>query len=53
MRESGFVDALLWMIDGNERGARFYEAAGWFQDGRKIAEFAGVDTTQLRYRKRL
>ncbi len=56
MRESGFVDALLWVIDGNERAARFYEAAGWFQDGRKIAEiavFAGVDTPQLRYRKRL
>lgn len=53
MRESGFADALLWMLDGNERGARFYETAGWFQDGRRIAEFEGISTTQVRYRKNL
>ena len=53
MRESGFDRALLWMLDGNERGARFYRAAGWVEDGSKVAEFAGVETVQVRYRKRL
>jgi len=53
MRSSGFRQAVLWVLDGNERGERFYRAAGWEQDGRKADEFQGAAVTELRYRKRL
>lgn len=53
MRASGFRLAVLWVLEGNERGERFYRAAGWEQDGRKVDEFQGAAVTELRYRKRL
>ncbi len=33
LRESGFEDATLWVLDDNPRARRFYEAAGWTLDG--------------------
>ena len=53
MRSSGFGDAILWVLEGNERAERFYRAAGWEQDGRKIDQFQGAAVSELRYRKRL
>jgi ribosomal protein S18 acetylase RimI-like enzyme len=53
MRASGFRQAVLWVLQGNERGERFYRAAGWEEDGRKVDEFQGAAVTELRYRKRL
>lgn len=53
MRSSGFRQAILWVLEGNERGRRFYGAAGWERDGRKEDEFQGATVTELRYRKRL
>ena len=53
MRASGFRQAILWVLEGNERGQRFYRAAGWERDGRKEDEFQGATVTELRYRKRL
>jgi len=53
MRASGFRQAILWVLKGNERGERFYRAAGWEQDGRKVDTFQGAGVTELRYRKRL
>ena len=50
---SGFRSAILYVLEGNDRAIRFYEAAGWVQDGSKVDEFAGADVTELRYRKRL
>lgn len=50
---SGFRSAILYVLEGNERAIRFYEAAGWEQDGSKVDEFAGATVTELRYRKRL
>jgi hypothetical protein len=41
------------VLEGNERGERFYRAAGWEQDGRKIEDFQGTAVPELRYRKRL
>ena len=41
------------MLEGNERAERFYRAAGWEQDGRKVEEFQGATVTELRYRKAL
>ena len=54
MRSSGFREAVLWVLAGNERGERFYRAAGWEHDGgSKVDQFQGADVTELRYRKRL
>jgi ribosomal protein S18 acetylase RimI-like enzyme len=51
MRSSGFTQAILWVMEGNERGERFYRAAGWEQDGRKLDTFQGAEVAELRYRK--
>jgi GNAT superfamily N-acetyltransferase len=53
MRSSGFTLAILWVLEGNERGERFYRAAGWKPDGRKLDTFQGAEITELRYRKAL
>ena len=54
MRSSGFREAVLWVLEGNERGERFYRAAGWEHDGgSKLDDFQGATVTELRYRKRL
>ena len=53
MREFGFDGALLWVMEGNERGERFYRAAGWERDGSKVDTFQGFEVAELRYRKAL
>jgi hypothetical protein len=53
LSESGFQNALLWVIGGNERAERFYRAAGWEPDGQKEDVFQGAMVSQLRYRKQL
>ena len=53
MRASGFERAILWVMEGNERGERFYRAAGWNSDGRKLEMFQGAEVAELRYRKAL
>ncbi len=53
MHASGFRSAVLYVLEGNERAIRFYEAAGWTRDGSKVDEFQGAAVTELRYRKRL
>ena len=53
MRAFGFERAVLWVMEGNERGERFYRAAGWERDGRKVDTFQGAEVAELRYRKAL
>ena len=53
MRASSFERAILWVMEGNERGERFYRAAGWERDGRKVETFQGAEVAELRYRKAL
>ncbi|MBS1677788.1 MAG: GNAT family N-acetyltransferase [Actinobacteria bacterium] len=33
LHEAGFTDAILWVLQGNDRAARFYEGEGWRPDG--------------------
>jgi GNAT superfamily N-acetyltransferase len=33
LRRSGYTTASLWVLDGNERAAGFYERHGWREDG--------------------
>jgi GNAT superfamily N-acetyltransferase len=53
MRAFGFERAILWVMEGNERGERFYRAGGWKRDGRKLETFQGAEVAELRYRKAL
>lgn len=48
------AEATLWVLDGNVRAQRFYEAAGWRRDGGAQRDRVwGVAVTEVRYRKRL
>ena len=54
LAESGFAEAMLWVLEGNERAERFYRAAGWIPDGgRKVEMFQGAEIIEVRYRKQL
>ena len=53
LKDLGFSEAILWVLEGNERARRFYETAGWTFDGGTKDCFGGVDAPAVRYRKRL
>ncbi|HEX6488576.1 MAG TPA: GNAT family N-acetyltransferase [Candidatus Dormibacteraeota bacterium] len=54
MREAGYQEANLWVLDSNVRARRFYEAAGWTADGAaKVEDHDGVELREVRYRVRL
>lgn len=51
---TGFHTAALWVLAGNARGRRFYEAAGWRADGKAVREETGGRMLEeLRYRRDL
>lgn len=48
--EHGFARMLLWVLRGNHRARRFYEAAGFVPDGREVPfEVAGAAVPEVRY----
>lgn len=50
----GFRTAFLWLLVGNARAARFYEADGWRQDGLKRSrEVWRALVDEVRYRRSL
>jgi GNAT superfamily N-acetyltransferase len=51
----GFSRGELWVLDGNSRARRFYEAAGWSVAGAelRIERIGGVDANEVCYRKDL
>ncbi len=52
LRECGFREATLWVLDINERARLFYERRGWFNDGGiKHEERDGVPLVEWRYRR--
>ena len=54
MRDDGFRDAVLWVLQDNPLGPRFYEAGGWQLDGCvKDDELLATRVRQLRYRSTL
>jgi GNAT superfamily N-acetyltransferase len=54
MRELGYKDVLLWVLEDNPRARRFYEAAGWTTDGTtRPIEVLGVEVPEIRYTKSL
>lgn len=52
LREQGFREVMLWVLDGNERAIRFYEGCGFAPDGQVKTETIGdgVEVRELRYR---
>jgi ribosomal protein S18 acetylase RimI-like enzyme len=51
---AGFSQAVLWVLDTNERARRFYQAAGWSRDGAaKPDTIGGTEVTEVRYRRPL
>ena len=50
----GFDESVLWVLPGNARARRFYEAAGWAADGtERTIEVEGMTLPEVRYRRRL
>jgi GNAT superfamily N-acetyltransferase len=47
LADRGFGDAILWVLEQNERARRFYEREGWSADGGRREHFGA---TALRYR---
>ena len=51
LAERGFSSAVLWVLTENERGRHFYEAGGWYADGRvQMLDFDGTPVEETRYR---
>jgi GNAT superfamily N-acetyltransferase len=51
---SGFSVAILWVLEANQRGRRFYEAGGWKADGAAGADCWGATSVaRVRYRRTL
>lgn len=50
----GYTDAVLWVLEANDRARRFYTLAGWVEDGaRRIDDSYGFDVAEVRYRRAL
>jgi ribosomal protein S18 acetylase RimI-like enzyme len=51
MRELGYREAMLWVLDGNERAERFYRIAGWErEDATRDEEWGSWTIREARYR---
>jgi GNAT superfamily N-acetyltransferase len=51
MRGEGFEEAILWVLEDNARTRRFYELAGWHDDGEvKEEQWLGSVVREVRYR---
>ena len=54
LRQAGYTQATLWVLDTNARGRQFYEAGGWAPSGVTKQDGArGFLITELRYRREL
>jgi len=50
LAEQGFSSGVLWVLDGNTRARRFYEADGWVADGsHRVEEIWGVKAGEARF----
>ena len=51
LRGAGFREAVLWVLQTNERARRFYEIAAWKADGKtKLEERGQLVLRDVRYR---
>lgn len=53
-RHESYLEAVLWVHPSNHRARRFYERAGWTDDGvSRLEAVWGLDVPEQRYRVRL
>jgi len=54
LAEDGFQEAILWVLQGNDRARSFYEGEGWEADGAtRVENVYDVVSTVDRFRRRL
>jgi ribosomal protein S18 acetylase RimI-like enzyme len=54
LSDRGFAQAVLWVLAGNARAGRFYEADGWRPDGRRRTREAwGIVIEETRFARHL
>lgn len=54
LRELGYGEAVLWVLEDNPRARRFYEREGWVVDGaQRDGVHMGMRTVEVRYRVEL
>ena len=54
LRDAGYREAILWVLEDNPRARRFYEREGWTLDGaRRDDDVVGVRVAEVRYRRTL
>lgn len=54
LRDLGFRQAILWVVAGNARAQRFYEADGWTRDGsHRPRQIWSVTVDTVRYNRLL
>ena len=54
LRLAGHTEAVLWVLDGNERALDFYARCGWTRSGATMAvEFAGESRIELKLTRAL
>ncbi len=52
LADAGFDDAILWVLETNDRARRFYEVGGWLPDGaERLEAIGGTEVNELRYRR--
>ncbi|WP_268873357.1 GNAT family N-acetyltransferase [Streptomyces mutabilis] len=52
--QADYAQAVLWVLEDNERARRFYEAAGWRPDGAAVVDTTGgAALNKLSYGHRL
>ena len=50
MRNQGFLQATLWVVEGNARASHFYRREGWRPDGTRSPCFRVMNAPARRYR---
>lgn len=54
LRADDFIDAILWVVEGNDRALHFYRKHGWEHDGtRKVQQFDGAVMNEVRLERTL
>jgi GNAT superfamily N-acetyltransferase len=50
LRERGFSEMTLWVLEGNTKARSFYERKGWSADGARKPSYRKPELAQVRYR---
>ncbi len=51
LRDAGYAESTLWVLEGNARARSWYERLGWVATGERKAVFQPAGIDELRYRR--